>query len=506
MAALRDHGAGRPPRLLAASTARWRRRACTPAGCVTSSQTTASWVADLRGDAAPLGDGHRGAVHVALQAGRASTSRSTSGPAADQPPTTRPRCGGATSGCTAPTMRDHAALARPLRPRARPDRGGVARRPARHGATRSPRPTSSRPAGSPTCVAAGLPDRRPPVAASHVGGAATAPPATGAGAGGDAADEPATGRRGRRRAGRAGRGPAPGRRPAPTSSCSRPATGSAGAPRAAHTADGTPVELGGQWIGPTQNRMYELVAELGLETFPTYNDGEHVVAARRPAPAGMALAPGRRAEAQPVRAGRPRPGPAPASTRAAPHACRSTSRGARRTPRDLDGQTFETWIRRNLRTAAGPGLLPDRHRGGVLGRDAPTCPRCTPLFYAHSGTDLETLLSVDRGAQQDRIVGRLDPHQRAHGRRSSATGSGSACRCAASTTTTTASRVDAPATGEVVEADHVDRHPAADAGRPPRVRPGAAVVARPAHPAAARRIGHQAATPSTTSRSGGPTG
>jgi monoamine oxidase len=27
------------------------------------------------------------------------------------------------------------------------------------------------------------------------------------------------------------------------------------------------------------------------------------------------------------------------------------------------------------------------------------------LFYAHSGTDLETLLSVDRGAQQDRIVG-----------------------------------------------------------------------------------------------------
>jgi monoamine oxidase len=27
------------------------------------------------------------------------------------------------------------------------------------------------------------------------------------------------------------------------------------------------------------------------------------------------------------------------------------------------------------------------------------------LFYAHSGTDLESLLSVDRGAQQDRIVG-----------------------------------------------------------------------------------------------------
>jgi monoamine oxidase len=30
-----------------------------------------------------------------------------------------------------------------------------------------------------------------------------------------------------------------------------------------HLADGTPIELGGQWIGPTQNRMYELVEELG---------------------------------------------------------------------------------------------------------------------------------------------------------------------------------------------------------------------------------------------------
>ena len=40
--------------------------------------------------------------------------------------------------------------------------------------------------------------------------------------------------------------------------------------------DGQWVELGGQWIGPTQDRMYELVAELGLETIPFYNDGDIV--------------------------------------------------------------------------------------------------------------------------------------------------------------------------------------------------------------------------------------
>ena len=43
------------------------------------------------------------------------------------------------------------------------------------------------------------------------------------------------------------------------------------------TADGTSIELGGQWVGPTQTRMYELIAELGLATFPTYNAGETLV-------------------------------------------------------------------------------------------------------------------------------------------------------------------------------------------------------------------------------------
>jgi len=43
------------------------------------------------------------------------------------------------------------------------------------------------------------------------------------------------------------------------------------------TADGTSIELGGQWVGPTQDRMYELIAELGLETFPTYNEGQTLV-------------------------------------------------------------------------------------------------------------------------------------------------------------------------------------------------------------------------------------
>ena len=37
---------------------------------------------------------------------------------------------------------------------------------------------------------------------------------------------------------------------------------------------GKVVEIGGQWIGPSQDRIEALVAELGLETFITYVEGE----------------------------------------------------------------------------------------------------------------------------------------------------------------------------------------------------------------------------------------
>ena len=37
---------------------------------------------------------------------------------------------------------------------------------------------------------------------------------------------------------------------------------------------GVPVELGAQWIGDTHQRMFRLAAELGVETFPQYDEGE----------------------------------------------------------------------------------------------------------------------------------------------------------------------------------------------------------------------------------------
>ena len=37
---------------------------------------------------------------------------------------------------------------------------------------------------------------------------------------------------------------------------------------------GKVVEIGGQWVGPTQDRVLRLIDQLGLKIFPTYNSGE----------------------------------------------------------------------------------------------------------------------------------------------------------------------------------------------------------------------------------------
>jgi len=41
--------------------------------------------------------------------------------------------------------------------------------------------------------------------------------------------------------------------------------------------DGKIVEMGGQFAGPTQDRILALAAELGVATFPTYDDGARVL-------------------------------------------------------------------------------------------------------------------------------------------------------------------------------------------------------------------------------------
>lgn len=166
--------------------------------------------------------------------------------------------------------------------------------------------------------------------------------------------------------------------------------------------DGHPVELGGAWVGEGHTEMHKLVADLGLSTFRTWNDdGELVVdlggkrsrmasrkgAAPRLNPFALAdLAQGL------VRFGRLARSVDPARPWAHPRA------------RVLDGQTYESWVRRNLRTPAGRAYFRVVAEA-VHAADSSDISLLHALFYTASNGDLESLISVDRGAQQDRVVG-----------------------------------------------------------------------------------------------------
>jgi len=167
------------------------------------------------------------------------------------------------------------------------------------------------------------------------------------------------------------------------------------------TADGVPIELGGQWIGPTQNRMYELVAELGLETFRTHNTGDTLVHLGR-----------RATRVAPHRGATPRLGPFTLADLA--QGLARFDRQAERIDLErpwsgpdasgLDGQTFETWIRRHLRTPLGREYFRVATEA-VFSVQSGDLSALHAMFYARSGSGLEPLLSTDRGAQQDRVVG-----------------------------------------------------------------------------------------------------
>ncbi|MBW3621022.1 MAG: FAD-dependent oxidoreductase, partial [Actinobacteria bacterium] len=158
--------------------------------------------------------------------------------------------------------------------------------------------------------------------------------------------------------------------------------------------DDTVVEGGGEWIGPTQTRMYELVDRLGLETFATHNEGENVL-----------LLGGRPTRFASHRGALPRLSPFALADLA--QATLRLGRMASRVPLaapwtaadadDWDGQTFESWIRRNLRTSVGRAYFRIVAEA-VFSARASELSLLHTLFYVHSGTDLDTLISVDAGA------------------------------------------------------------------------------------------------------------
>ncbi|MFT4200673.1 flavin monoamine oxidase family protein [Gordonia sp. (in: high G+C Gram-positive bacteria)] len=166
--------------------------------------------------------------------------------------------------------------------------------------------------------------------------------------------------------------------------------------------DGQPIELGGTWIGEGHTEMHDLVVRLGLESFRTWNDAGQLLVELGGRRSRMSGKKGAIPKLNPfaladlfqglTRFKRLSDGVDPARPWEHRHAAR------------LDGQTYETWIRRNLRTEAGRAYFRITAEA-VYAADASDFSLLHALFYTAANADLETLVSVDRGAQQDRVVG-----------------------------------------------------------------------------------------------------
>jgi monoamine oxidase len=170
------------------------------------------------------------------------------------------------------------------------------------------------------------------------------------------------------------------------------------------------VEVGGQWIGPTQDRIAVLATELGVDTFPTYEKGLHMIEIgdKRASYSGaltdrrvglvrdlsraispLALADFERTRARLDRMATQVPLEAPWA------AAKAVS---------WDGQTFATWVLRNTRTAGARNLF-ELATEAVWAAEPADVSLLHVLFYIHSGSGFNVLVGTDGGAQQDRFHG-----------------------------------------------------------------------------------------------------
>lgn len=162
--------------------------------------------------------------------------------------------------------------------------------------------------------------------------------------------------------------------------------------------DGKIVEMGGQWAGPTQDKLLALAKDLGVATFPTYDTGLKVLHfnGKRGTYSGtiprinpLVLADIGQAQARLEAMARKVPTDAP-----------WTAANAEK----LDSQTFETWARRNTASKSARMLLA-LGAEAVFAAEPGDLSMLHVLFYSHSGGSFQKLIDTTGGAQQDRFVG-----------------------------------------------------------------------------------------------------
>jgi monoamine oxidase len=166
------------------------------------------------------------------------------------------------------------------------------------------------------------------------------------------------------------------------------------------TEDGTTLDLGGTWIGPGQDAVYELARELRVSTYPTYSTGETVFVDKQ----GRVSA---------YRGSIPKIGPFPVLSLAQAmfridSMARSVSLDAPwkgRRARSWDKRSVGAWIDAQVPTSTAKHLLSAAVRG-LLTADPGEISLLQFLHLVRSARGgLSALLAIEGGYQQDRLSG-----------------------------------------------------------------------------------------------------
>jgi len=167
---------------------------------------------------------------------------------------------------------------------------------------------------------------------------------------------------------------------------------------AAEIGDGEIVEVGGQWVGPTQERVLALLEELGIGRFPTFDEGRSVLeldgrlrhySGTIPRVGPLVLADIALAR---LRLQRLAAGVDPARPWAAERAA------------ELDSRSLWDWLQTGMRTRKARTMMRVAGRT-IWGAEPEQISLLHALFYLRAAGGLDALLDVEGGAQQWRVEG-----------------------------------------------------------------------------------------------------
>lgn len=161
---------------------------------------------------------------------------------------------------------------------------------------------------------------------------------------------------------------------------------------------GATIDLGAQWIGPTQQNMWNWVKETNTETYNTYDSGKNILSWKNKISTYKGTIP----KIDPV------------SLIDLGIAIGKINKLCKQIPLDapwthpkakeFDSMTLHTWMEKNMYTKKAKHLFSIGVET-VFAAEAHEISFLHALFYCHSGDNMDAMISIANGAQQTLLIG-----------------------------------------------------------------------------------------------------